>query len=67
MQNFEDWVTDWDINLTKKEQEVVMQETWRLVSTYRQEILDVMVVSLTRSKRSLIIKSNFCIKGKRLI
>jgi len=29
MQNFEDWVTDWDINLTKKEQEVVMQETWR--------------------------------------
>ena len=29
MQNFEVWVTDWDLLLTKKEREVVMQETWR--------------------------------------
>ena len=29
MQNFEVWVTDWDLPLTKKEKNVVMQENWR--------------------------------------
>ena len=29
MQNFEIWTTDWDMNLTKKEKNLVMQENWR--------------------------------------
>lgn len=29
MQNFKVWVTDWDLPLTKKERELVMQENFR--------------------------------------